>query len=317
MKTWARLLIASSAIGFWFALPAAAQSVSVEMLDHYSQTSAAAPTETATPFSFEIHLRANGAVSMANWGPAYTLPGSVTPPSGAAGNTNTGTRNFSASPNAGLDYFFQANYATAGAMTAVYPNNDAVNPYTIHFNGTTPPVPASLSSGLTFTAGGYANVAPQVTGLDNGAAWSAGLAVSTTGTTNLTLNSGSFTGYTTSSIGAEIQWRLSDQSGTAILGGGTKYAPSFGFTDSVLSAIAITGSSLTAGQSYTLAIQYGIFAGTPGTTSLSGTTFTAYPEYFMNTSIALTAIPEPSTDALMLAFAALGLAVIQRKRARA
>ncbi len=278
------------------------------MLNHLSQTSAASPVETTLPYSFEVRVKANNAINIATWGPNFYRPlTGGAPDSGAASNTNTGTKNFSGSPNSGADFFFQANYNTAGAMAAAYPTSGS---YGINFTGAGHPSTTTFTSGLTFTTGTYSVSTPQVTAFDNGASWSSGsLNVSTSGLTNLSISA--FSEYLNSSVAAQIQWRLTNQSGTAIDGAGVTFGS--GYSDAAITQFAITGSTLTAGQTYTLSIQYGIVAGAPGTTSLNGTTFTGVTEYWNHTDITITAVPEPSTYAVLAGLGALGFAAYRRR----
>ncbi len=309
MRTRFLTPIAVVALGWIVSPVASAQTITVEMLDHFSQTSASAPTATALPFSFEVRINANGAISMTNWGPAYSIPGGSVP-GGSASNTNTGTKNFSASPNSGANFFFQANYGTASAMTTDYP---AAGAYGINFAGSGPPTPATFTSGLTFSSGTYSTSVPQVTGFNNGASWSPStLNISTSGTTTLALSA--FSEYLTSTNGAQIQWKLTNQSGTALAGAGANFG--LGYTDGAITQLAIDGSLLTAGQTYTLSIQYGILAGAPGTTSLSGTTFTGVAEYWNHTDITITAtaIPEPGAFAVIAGATALLGACLYRRQ---
>ncbi len=305
----------------WLAASTAhAQSISVEMLDHFSQTSASAPAQQAgAPYSFEVHLNSGGSPNMAAWGPAFYRPGTGgVPDSGSAGSysTNTGTLNFPASPNDGANYFFQANFSSAGAMAGVYPTSGS---YGINFTGTTPPSPNTFSSGTTFSGGGFAASAPQVTGFNNGAGWSAGsLKLSTAGTTTLTINSGGFTEYGAgATYGTLIQAALKDQSGTTIAFSQTIYASALGFTDSPMTQFAINGALLTPGQTYELSFQYGILASTPVlTTTLNGTAFSGSAVYYNNTSINVTAIPEPATFAALTGAIVLAGAVVYRRGKR-
>lgn len=212
-------------------------------------------------------------------------------------------------------YFFQANFATSGAMNTAYPASGA---YSVGFTGggTLTGGAQTVSSGLDFTANTFP-VTPLVTGLTNGAAWVASqLNVSTSGNTTLTINSGSgdFPGYSAGVYGASVGFGLQDQSGNLVgTSGGSKNLVFSGSNNTATSTIMITGSSLTAGQTYTLTIQYGLAAGSKGSATLAGTPFNIAPIYYSQTQISILAVPEPADAAALLGVGALGLFALRRR----
>lgn len=293
-------------------------TISVEMLDHFKQTNSSAPTSSGLtlPYSFEVHVNSNNVVSMTGWNPVFSTPTGAT---SYATNTNTGTDNFvqalGSSPNSASSYFFQANFSTASAMTGIYSNSGT---YTISFPGVSG---SPYSAGLTFSGGTYSVATPMITGtLPNGASWaSSQLKLSTSGTTTLTINSGAFTEYGSSTYGASIQVGLANQSGTLVSGSSTYWVPGLK-QEAAMTSISIDGSSLAAGQTYTLAIQYGILAGTPVAADLNSTSFQGAAWYFNHTDIqvlAFTPVPEPSEVAAWLGVATLGFVALRRRRTRA
>ena len=294
-----------------------AQSVSIEMLNHYSQTSFSSPLPTPTPYSLEAHLNSGGVVNTSNWGPAFYRPGtSQAPDTGSPSGftTNTGTRNFPGAQNQGTNFFYQANFNTAGDMAAVYATSGS---YGISFTSGTPPSPNPYVSGLMFDSGvTFASSVPQVSSFTNGAAWSGSgsLKVSTSGTTTLNLNS--FAEYGIATYGTLITWGLGDQSGTPLAGAKSIYATALSTTQSALTSLAINGSLLTAGQTYTLEIQYGILAGLPTSSTLGGVTFTGAAVYYNNTAITITAIPEPGATAALFGVGALLGGLFYRRQKR-
>ncbi len=287
-----------------------AQTVTLERVDHLFQTSAGTPGQIATPYSFEAHLRGGG-VNMSGWGAAFYKPGTGnTPDSGASGSTNTGTLNFPAAPNNGaLDYLFANHFADDTSLQAFYPTGS----YGVLFNGSSPPSPASFTAGLAFNSNTYSAAAPQISEVDNGALWSGGLQVSTTGITTLTFNSGSFGEYG-SGFGTIAGAGLYDSFGNVIASTNSFYIGSLGLTQSVITQLAVDGSLLTPGANYTLEIQYGILASAPGTATLDGTAFMGLSIYYNNTAVNLTAVPEPSSFAAGAGLFALGLAAWCRRR---
>ena len=223
---------------------------------------------------------------------------------------------FPGTQNQGTNYFYQANFSSTGAMAGAYAT---AGTYGITFTGGTPPTPNPYDAGLTFNSGvTFAPSVPQVMSMNNGAAWngSGSLKVSTSGTTTLNLNS--FAEYGSgATYGSLITWGLGDQSLTPLAGDKSVWTTALSTTQSPLTSLAINGSLLTVGQTYTLEIQYGLVAGTPVVSTLGGQSFTGAAIYYNNTSITITAIPEPgATAALLGAAAAIGGWGYRRRRLR-
>lgn len=300
-----------------------AQSIMLERIDHYSQTSAAAPVAlTDGEYQFQIRIQSEGA-DLSSWDPAFYKPGSnETPSETFSPSTNTGTNNFTtvvdgvATPNDGNDYRFQNNFGSnGGLMSTFYPSGQ----YGVIFHGLDG---ASATNGLAYDSSvTFSPTVPQITATNNGAYWSAGLVVQTSGQTQLFLNSTSFAGYASSTYGALIEVSLYDALGFEVAFEKSVNASSVGFNDRPLTSVLLDGSTLTAGQTYTLEIQYGIVASTPGSTTLDGIDFLGAAIYYTNTAVTLTAvgapIPEPGTYATFAGvLVLLGGAVRQRQRGR-
>ncbi len=242
---------------------------------------------------------------MSHWGPAFYKPGSAgTPQSGASSDTNTGTLNFSTSPNNGTDFMFGHDFTTDAAMTSFYP----VAPtdggaYGIKFLGGDKPTPDFFTAGLVFAAGTtYPSVTPQITSADNGAVWSSNhLLLKSTGTTTLTLNS--FPEYGTTTYGSLIGAGIYNDHGvigpasveSGFLPLGDSPATPTPIYQPPVTQLTVNGSWLIPGQTYTLELQYSVIGGRPDEVNLNGVEWQGVSTYRKVTKISL------STPALLQA----------------
>ena len=97
---------------------------------------------------------------------------------------------------------------------------------------------------------------------------------------------------------------IADQAGNVIASVNARRGFGGAYNDTAPTFFDINGASLVTGQSYTLVLQYGLVPSSAGSADLSGTTFTGAGIYYSNTTIAVTAIPEPATYALVCGLAA-------------
>ena len=228
---------------------------------------------------------------MSAWGPAFYLPGSGgTPQSGTSTSTNTGTLNFSATPNNGTDYAFKHNFSSVSALAAAYPTGF----YGVKFLGSGAPNPAQFTAGLEYAAGTYPSVTPQITSVDNGAVWAGGLKIKGTGVTTLTLNS--FPEYGSTTYGSIMGAGIYDVSGNVVGSASLQshYLPTYNpvVNESPITQLTIDGSWLTPGVRYTIELQYSVIATPPATGALTTSpghdeTFQGLATYNKNTTISI------------------------------
>ena len=156
--------------------------------------------------------------------------------------------------------------------------------------------------------------------LTSGGTWSNGalLIDAATGAT-LTFNTSSFTEYSTG-LGGQIKLELVDPATLMpiVTPEVSQNIPSLGKTDPALSSFTIAPNFLVAGQSYLFQANYSYYTGF-NTTSFTGTGITGNPVgasgYLTSTFITIDAVPEPSTDALLLfGLGGFALSIMRRRK---
>lgn len=303
----------------------------IERLDHYTQTSSAAPTALASgEYQFQVRLVSNGH-DLTSWAPVFYKPGSGgVPDTSPSADTNTGTANFSTTPNDGADYRFQHNFNDAASLLATYPTGG----YGVVFGGLGG---TTITAGLSFDTAGFVQPPPQVTTADNRAYWIGtvatgdghadaipavgpfgSLAVQAFGPTQLGLNTDTFTTYDDSPFGALIQISLYDACGQLVDFQQSINIPGID-NQEMLTHYTLDGASLVSGASYTLEIQYGLLASAPALTTLDGADVISGALYYTHTDIAVwvahgAPIPEPATTAALCGSLMLGAAAFLRRR---
>jgi hypothetical protein len=273
-------------------------TIIIDRTQQFSQTGASTVTEqTVLPFSFNFHIR--GGTGMSNWGPAFYKPGSGgTPQSGSSTATNTGTLNFSASPNNVNDFMFVHDFSTNAAMASFYPIAPTDGgQYGIKFLGSAPPSPAEFTAGLVYAAGTtYPSVTPQITAVDNGAVWTSnGLRLKATGTTTLSLNS--FPEYYSATYGTLMSVGIYDAASGDVIGSASLETGNLPMGDSSTSPtpvsfppitqVTVNGAWLIPGHTYTLELQYSVLAGRPEETTVNGIEWQGASTYRKITTISI------------------------------
>jgi hypothetical protein len=284
-------------------LHAQSPTISIDRINYYTQTGASTVTPQAVPFSLNIQIR-GGSIDMSHWGPAFYKPGSGgTPQSGSSSDTNTGTLNFSASPNNGTDFSFMHDFATNADMAAFYPIAPTDGgAYGIKFLGSAPPSPALFTDGMVFASGPtYPSVTPQVTAVNNGAVWSSNrLRIKASGTTTLTLNTFPEYGSTTygSLIGAGIYSNDGVIGSASVESGYLPMGDSSESPDPIYQApitqLTVDGSWFVPGKVYTLELQYSVIGGRPEEANLNSVEWQGVSTY---RKIVLINLMVPSTNA--------------------
>jgi hypothetical protein len=282
------------------ASPAHAQSeaITVDKIQYNSQTAASTVTPQLMPYSLVFNIRGSAAHSMANWGPAFYIPGSGgTPQSGASSATNTGTLNFSAAPNNGGDFAFIHDFSSAGELATAYP----AGAYGVKFLGSNPPTPAEFTAALAYQTGAFPATAPQITSVNNGATWSDGkLILKASGTTTLTFNS--FPEYGSSTNGALIGLGIYSSEGVIDEASIEDYdLPTLGHHDPASTQVSINGAWLSRGITYTLELQYAVIASPPQEGNLTPpgagpVNFQGLSTYRKNTVLMVEVAGEPAGD---------------------
>lgn len=283
---------------------AQSEAITINKIFYSTQSSASTVTPQLMPYSLLININGSAAHPMTNWGPAFYKPGSGgTPQSGASTATNTGTLNFSATPNNGGDFAFLHDFATASDLATTYPDGQ----YGIKFLGSTPPSPAEFTAALNFQSGTFPATAPRIASVDNGAIWSNNvLMLDSAGTTTLTLNS--FPEYGTNANGAIVGVGI--YSDTGVIGAASieKYdLPTLGHHDPFPSQVSINGDWLIPGKTYTLEIQYAVIASPPTEAYLtapgatSATNWQGLATYRKNTTLSI-AVKDTTSNAVQSDF---------------
>lgn len=282
-------------------------AISVDRVNYFSQTASSTVTPQAEPFTLNFHIR-GGTTDMSNWGPAFYIPGSGgTPQSGSNGATNTGTLNFSATPNNGGSFMFMHDFATNAALEAFYPIAPTDGgAYGVKFLGSAPPTPALFDDGLVFAAGTtYPSVTPQITSANNGAVWSGTtLRINPTGITTLTFNT--FPEYSSTTYGSFIAVGIYsntngvvDEASTEsyyLPLGDSSVPPVVPVNQPAVTQLSIDGSWLTPGVTYTMELQYAILSGQPEEANLNGIEFQGLATYRTLTTINLTVSKAAKAD---------------------
>ena len=267
------------------------QSVTVERTNYFVQNDASTTSPKPVPFALNFNIR-GGSTNMNAWHPAFYIPGSGgTPQTGASSATNTGTLNFSTTPNNGSDFSFIHNFANSGALQFAYPGGA----YGVKLTAGSPPSLVDFTAGLNYTGATYPVDVPQVTHADNGAIWYSGLRIKSTGVTTLTLSS--FNEYGNSSLapyGAIIGAGIYDPAGVVVGEASVQshYLPTYNdpsVNEPAVTQLTIDGSWLTPGVPYTIELKYSIIASPPQVSSINSQPFQGLATYNKNTSLTITA----------------------------
>jgi hypothetical protein len=262
----------------------------------YSQTSTADPVPFATdPYYFNVGINGTNA-STINPDPTFSGPASGTLTS------VSGTR-----------WDYKQGFATKAALDAAFPNGT----YTLVINGITPPAGVDLTFGSAPThPDGYPTNIPKITNTD--LTWSGGnLLINPAVTTTLTFTPGhdftEFLGYTPppnnpnfrqvlaffASTGPDPAWKIERSS----------FAGGEGFDH-----FDLVSGFLTPGVTYRTVLTYDIYS-TYDNTSIAGAEGVAM--FSNQLQFYITAVPEPSTIALLSGLAGLSAALWHRARRRA
>lgn len=157
--------------------------------------------------------------------------------------------------------------------------------------------------------------------LISGGTWSnGGLLIDAAAGATLTLNTSSFTQYSTG-LGGQIKFELVDPATLMpiVTPEVSQNIPSLGKTDPALTSFTIAPNFLVAGESYLFQANYSYYTGF-NTTSFTGTGITGNPvgasSYLTSTFITIVAVPEPSTYALVVLGGLAFLITRRRKFAR-
>ncbi|HTL69035.1 MAG TPA: VCBS repeat-containing protein [Lacunisphaera sp.] len=291
ISNYATALLAAFLTSGLLLSPAHAQTptISIDRTVHYTQTDAATVTPVQSkPYSFVFKVGSVGNnPNISQWGPAFYIPGSGgVPQTGASSDTNTGTLNFTASPNNYSDFMFVHDFASNADLESFYPiaPTDGGS-YGVNFIGTAPPSPNTFTAGLSFTGGAYPSVTPQITSADNGATWIGGvLHLQSTGTTTLSLNS--FPEYGSTTYGSMIATGIFNNSGVIAPASHESYYLPVGdspgsdpISQPAITSLTLDPSWFVPGQTYTLELQYLVFAGQPDEANLNGIQFQGYAAY--------------------------------------
>jgi len=270
-----------------------AQSVSVDRAYFSTQTGSDAVNPNFMPYALELNVRGTPEHSMSAWGPGFFIPGSGgVPQSGTSSATNTGTLNFSATPNNYSDFQFIHHFATDTELAGFYPTGA----YGVKFLGANPPSPAVFTAGLDFAVDGFPATAPKVTAVDNGARWTSGvLKLSATGTTTLTLNA--FPEYQNHTVTQGAFMTAGIYGNGTVIGAASienYYVPSLSLNDPELTQVSINSEWLEPGIVYTLELRYGVVASAPASSDLTApgattaTNFQGLATYYNDTTISIT-----------------------------
>jgi hypothetical protein len=269
---------------------ASTAGIAIDRTEYFTQAAATGAVPLPTnPFSFNFNIRGT-AQNMTNWGPAFYKPGSGgVAQTGTSSATNTGTLNFSATPNnSGGGFMFSHDFATNADLVAAYP----LGAYGVNFTGTGKPTAPQtdnpFTAGLAFAASGatYPSVTPQITNANNGALWySGGLKLSPSGVTTMTLNA--FPEYSSSTYGSVITAGIYGPDGSVISSASVEayYLPTLGVNQPAVTQLTLDGAWLTPGVNYTLEIQYVIIASAPQEGYLNNENFQGVSSYIKNTSV--------------------------------
>lgn len=292
MKISLRLLtVFSGAFAALLAPLTQAQSVTLKRTVHYLQTNSGTIAQPARPFLFEVHLR-GGSTNMSDWGPAFYRPGAGGVPAiGPSNDTNTLTLNFSDEPNNGNDFMFLHYFPDPVKLQEFYPIAPTDNgQFGIEFLGVDPPTPDAFTAGLRYADATYPMTIPQVVGVDNGATWNNGLVVREVGTTNLQFNM--FPEYPSTPNGALVTIGIYDSAGNVVANAsrGVIRAPSLSANQPAINNLALNGSWLTPGVSYTLELQYGVLASPAANANLDGVSYVGSAGYYRITKVPITVI---------------------------
>jgi len=301
-----------TAATFWLLLssilvvaPMRAQSVGIDRTYSVNQTDFTTTAPKSVPYALQLNIRGTPEHSMANWGPAFYKPGSGgVPQSGTSSATNTGTLNFSATPNNYSDFQFFHLFATDAEMSAFYPAGQ----YGVKFAGSSPPSPTTFTAGLNLATASYPAAVPQVTAADNGARWVDGvLRIKASGITTLTLNVLPEYHNHTATHGAFMTAGLySSHAVIAAASAGRYYVPALSLNDAELTQVAINRAWLQTGVVYTLELRYGILASPQASANLTApgastaTTFQGLSTYYNDTLVRIMLdvdVPSWATDA--------------------
>jgi hypothetical protein len=266
---------------------ASTAGIAIDRTQYFTQSSASAPAEQTMPFSLNFNIRGSSQ-NMSAWGPAFYKPGSGgVPQTGSSSATNTGTLNFSPTPNNGYGgYMFSHEFATNADLVATYP----LGAYGVKFQGSGAPTPNTFTAGIVFAASGptYPSVTPQIASANNGATWSDGvLKINSSGVTTLTLNA--FPEYSSSTYGSVITAGIYSPGGNVVASASVEayYLPTLGVNQPPVTQLTLDGSWLTPGVTYTIEIQYVVIASAPVEGYLNGENFQGVASYVKNTSISV------------------------------
>ncbi len=271
---------------------ASTAAIAIDRTQYFNQTSASAPVPQTLPFSLNLNIRGSSQ-DLSAWGPAFYKPGSGTvPQTGPSSATNTGTLNFSATPNNSGGYMFVHDFSTNADLVATYP----LGAYGVRFQGagkpTTPRTDDPFVAGLEFATSGstYPSATPQIASANNGASWSGGtLKVNSAGVTTLTLNA--FPEYSSSTYGSVITAGIYNPANSNVVANASVeayYLPTLGVSQPAVTQLTIDGSWLTPGVNYVLEIQYVILASAPLEGYLNNENFQGVASYIKNTAINVT-----------------------------
>jgi hypothetical protein len=266
-------------------LQAQSPAVALERTQYFNQIGVTSSTSTlnADGVSLNFNLR-GGATDMSAWAPTFYKPGtSQTPQTGPSSDTNTGTLNFSATPNNGLyDYLFTQEFSSTGALEAFYPNGD----YGIIFQNEAALEPStgktSFTAGLAFNSSAYPGPTPEITNITPGAKWvpGGGVMLPMSGITTFTF-SDYISEYDSATYGAVIGVGIYETATGNVIIEASKEAYNLPLGDSSatptphydtpFNEFSIDSSWLTAGVPYTVEIHFTVFSSRPEEANLTPT----------------------------------------------
>ena len=276
-------MLLSSASGIFFSNGFAQEVVDygVGERQNFSQTSISAPAPGNYQFK-AILDSPDGTVSAVNVtfspGPSATSPVSLNP--------------FSANHTYNITL---GNYASAGALTTDYPNSN----YTMNITGPTNYAPVLAMA----NAQAYPGTVPTLTNTN----WSgSNLVIDATQSFNFTWNGFASDSYSPTVVQQDIRLTIDPVSGSSV------YDQTFASGAVDTSSILLTAGVLTPGATYTGHLIFSDYY-TLNASLISGAT--GGVAYANRTNFTITAIPEPSTTALVLGFGMLAVALRKvRKR---
>lgn len=281
MANYAKAGLAVFLLSVFFVAPGRAQTptISSDRTVRYMQTDSGTVSLLPKPYSFVFRVGSVGnSPDLSQWGPAFYIPGSggITQ-AGTSSETNIGTPNSSSAPNNYSDYLFTHDFSSSASLQSFYPvaPTDGGS-YGVEFGGSAPPSPTSFSAGLAFTGGAHPSATPQISNVDNGTYWKAGvLHIRSAGKTTLSLNS--FPEYDSATYGSMIVVGVYSNSGVVADASHESYYLPLGdspgadpVSQSPITNFALNWWWFSLGKTYTLEPQYLVFAGQPDEANLNG-----------------------------------------------